>query len=395
MADQSTLQTLLQQGVGLQSNAQNNTAMTPNNGNPNTIYNLAAPNVRQFNPATGALPAMGDANGNWAVPAQGLSPALQQILSNNVQQTNIRPTVPAGMFTIPPVIIPSLPGPTPTTPPGPTPWTPPTPATGTNVDPNTQLPPDVLEALGRVGGGAQTGGTTWDSYANPGFTGNFSGGIGSGAAVDRTGGYGADIDPSNVNWQQVVDVAGDAMGLPGNWYLGNTGKWDVSNILTSLGSTVTGLPIGNLLTKLGQAVANGDGNVPGVPAWLERAALSHYMDNTQNTLTGGLNASQQNMMNKVATGTNDKISQDAANAMRKMGLDPNAGQYTGPTGYVARPTPGAVAGASSIGGTYIDAKGNTQFDTAGQEMFANMRLAQMARGERQTGADLSGRPYSK
>lgn len=394
MADQSTLQTLLQQGVGLQSNAQNNTAMTPNNGNPNTIYNLASPNVRQFNPATGALPAMGDANGNWAVPAQGLSPALQQILSNNVQQTNIRPTIPAGTFTIPPVIIPSLPGPAPTTPPVTAPGTG-RPASGGNVNPSTPLPPNVQQALGGVSGGAQTGGTSWDSYANPGFTGNFSGGIGSGAVVDKTGGYGANIDPGNVNWQQVVDVAGDAMGLPGNWYLNNTGKWDVSNILTSLGSTVTGLPIGGLLTKLGQAVATGNGNVPGVPAWLERAALSHYMDNTQNALTGGLNASQQSTMNKIAAGTNNKISQDAAAAMKKLGLDPNAGKYAGPTGYVARPSAGSVAGANSIGGTYIDANGNTQFDTAGQEMFANMRLSQMARGERQTGADLFGRPYSK
>lgn len=395
MADQSTLQQLLQQGVGLQSNAQGNTTLTPNNGNPNTIYNLARPNVTQFNPATGALPAMGDANGNWAVPAQGLNPALQQILSNNVQQTNVRPTVPAGMFTIPPVIIPGLPGPTapPITAPvsGPGTGTPVAGGGGTNTGGN-------LSAISAGGTGGGTG------IANQTHTGNYLGGtppVGSfpnaftGGAVDKGAGYGMDFGGNNVNWQQIVDVAGDAMGLPGNWYLSNDGGWDVSNILTSLGSTVTGLPIGNLLQQLGQKVANSPNGVPLVPAWLERAALSHYMDNTQNSLTGSLTNAQQQMMNKIAGDTKGVVSQTAADAMRKLGLDPRAGQYTGPTGYTAGRTPGSVAGAGSIGGTWKDANGNTHFDTAGQDMFAGMKLSSLARGTRQTGGDMYGRAYEK
>lgn len=389
MADQSTLQTLLQQGVGLQSNAQNNTAMTPNNGNPNTIYNLAAPNVRQFNPATGSLPAMGDANGNWAVPAQGLNPALQQILSNNVQQTNIRPTIPSTPFVIPPVIIPSLPSPAPTTPPvtGPTPWTPPTPAPGSNVDPNSQIPPEILEALSRVGGGSQTGGTSWDSYANPGFTGSFGG---TNAPANPTAGWGNGMNMAGFLQGAKGDTGGTILELldkvsepflPGDMVQGGNFNW--RQAMESVANQY-GIPIEQAANLLGKGdqyrawVSAGYGNLPGDARFgtLATGNTEGYNMGQVNPITGQLSLGLLNPINIPQSNVPTNFSDNNANMAAAFG--PNWNAPVAP-----RSTAGTVAGASAITGD------------AAREMFENMRLAAMARGERQTGADTMGRPFSK
>lgn len=387
MADQSTLQTLLQQGVGLQSNAQSNTAMTPNNGNPNTIYNLASPNVRQFNPATGALPAMGDANGNWAVPAQGLSPALQQILSNNVQQTNIRPTIPAGTFTIPPVIIPSLPGPAPTTPPGPTPWTPPTPAPGANVDPNAPIPPAILDALSQTGAGSQGGGYTWDTYANPGFTGSFGN---TGGNANPTAGWGNGMNMAGFLQGAKGDTGGTLLEildklsepfLPGDMVQGGNFNW--RQALESTASQY-GIPVEQLANLLGKGdqyrawVSAGYGNLPGDARFgtLATGNTEGYNMGQINPITGQLSLGLLNPINIPTSNVPTSFSNNDANMAAAFG--PNWNAPVAP-----RATPGSVAGAGAITGD------------AARGVFENMKLSALAKGTRQTGADLLGRPYAK
>lgn len=355
MATQSQIQSALQGGLGLQTMAQNNAPAGPNTGNPNTVYNLSPPNVRVFDPATGALPPMGDAFGNWAVPAipttpNTVDPRLLQLLSNVVQQTQVRPVVPTGpMPTIPPIVIPGLtPPPAPPEapplqpPPSVAPLPPPTPVT----DPSLAVNPNGNNYNAGGGWSATTGVNQGGAYhfnpGNPGVAGATGGG-----------------EP--INWSTVLNGALQGLDavtepfLPGNWFLSGSGKLDLSNALAGLAtrygipanqilglmtktptqaglsliSGATGLPLAQLAGLLnigqgGESIADrilgmGD-QAPASLRWLQ----DHFLDNLQN----GFDVFQRDTLS--STNARDAAARDAditRETLERAGIiSPSAGQ---------------------------------------------------------------------
>lgn len=300
MATQQEIQSLLQSLTGMQSNIQGATPFTANNGNPNTVYNLSAPNVRQFNPATGNLPAMGDASGNWAVPATGaggLDPNLLALLQQlMVGRTPITPTVPPLQLN---------------------PLTPPTPGTGGNPQPVTPAPTptdmrNIITDQGGEGGGmgAMPGGL-YGVGANMNFGGGntVGGNLGSGTnSGSNTGGFyspatglwgaapglanqlGMNADGS-MDWQQGLDLF-----LPGNLYNSQTNEWNQGGILGALAEQLLGFPgVAGIINKIGEK-ATTDANPNNDNNWFAR----QFLNNVTNRAQGLSNQIGAQALNKFA-----------------------------------------------------------------------------------------------
>lgn len=247
MATQTDVQRLIQ---GL-------TPSSSGDGNPNTAYNNS--------PATtggGAGVPLVDAYGNWFTPA--ISPAANYTRS------------PLNLPTSTPIRFPHLPqlqggggggttGPTPTIPPVVTP-----PGGGggggTVTGPHTGGPLNPSTNAGGTGNGAGGYNTNW--YSGPYVPPNLNNG-GTGSSTGSIGGM------DNFQWQELIDKGLDVIGIPGNFFLSGTNQWDVSNMLASTLSTMTGLPINTIATAIGKyGAANG---------WsLNNPFVDHYLDNTRN-----------------------------------------------------------------------------------------------------------------
>lgn len=78
--NQSQLQSFLETGIGLNSNAQNSQPNNPNNGNPNQVYNI---------------PAQSDAQGNWWIPPSGAGVNWSNSSVDNIL-SNLLKTSPSG-----------------------------------------------------------------------------------------------------------------------------------------------------------------------------------------------------------------------------------------------------------------------------------------------------------
>lgn len=369
MASQTDVQQLIQ---GLSQGS--------NNGNPNTAYNNAP-----------GLP-MADANGNWYL--QNLPTAA----SINLQRGNAGGGIPNLFASLPPLNTSGVGGTNPAWPVTPTapvvpPGTPTPTAGGGGGGAPLQVPPAV--SLGGRGG---------DNTALPGnnFGGMPPGTSYGGGSTGTTNQYLQDIG-GDINWQQLVDVAGDALGLPGNWYLDGTGKWDISNILTSLGSKVTGLPIGSVLSKIGAQVAKG-GDVPLVPGWLEKLALDHYMDNAENRAENKAQNSAEAFDRKMM---NDEIASLASSSGQKVDLG-MLYQTIGVQGMAARGfNPTQINNASkmvpggSVGVGLRAAGGFTPWGAdaingeAARSMFDGMKNITGSSKTYQSGGDIYGHKYAK
>lgn len=298
MATQQDIQSLLQSLTGMQSNIQGSLPFTSNNGNPNTVYNLSAPNVRQFNPATGNVPPMGDALGNWAVPANGaggLDPNLLNLLQQLlVGRTPINPTVP-------PLTL--------------NPLTPATPGTGGTPQPvapppnQTTIDQTTRDYGGDTGGGMAAGpGGLYGVGANFGNgTGGVAGNTGTGSASNSGGFYspatglwgaapglanqlGMNSDGS-MDWQQGLDLF-----LPGNLYNSQTNEWNQGGIIGALAEQLLGLPgVSGIINKIGEK-ATTDANPDNDNNWFAR----QFLNNVTNRAQGLSNQIGAQALNKFA-----------------------------------------------------------------------------------------------
>ena len=289
MATQSEIQSLLQSLTGLQSNIQGASPFTANNGNPNTVYNLSAPNVQQFNPATGNLPAMGDARGNWAVPAGGtiggIDPALLALLQQlaSVNRTQVNATIPP--LTLKPVV-PGAPGQA---------GNPQPPPQNPDLSNTQQQILNDLMGTGPIpdvgGGGGMGGGNSGlglsNGVGNFGSTGGANTGNSSGGFYDNaTGMWGSNPATANklgfnrdgsMDWKQIADLF-----LPGNLYNSQTKEWNQGNILGSIANQLLGISgIGGLINKIGEHQTN-DSNPNNDNSWF----VKQFLGNVQNRAEG-------------------------------------------------------------------------------------------------------------
>lgn len=408
MATQSEVQQLIQ-------------GLTPsgvNNGNPNTVYNNSP----------GYVPPSSNAFDAWRLSNVRLPPATPTVVGDPIARANqfFQNAVPAelpaslaGAWTppegatlkMPRLVFPNFSGGggggyTPTPPAVEPPLGGPTPP----IDTGGELPPistgGNTPPLGGGGGTsppASIGGSTnttlpGNNLNNMPPLGSFQGGI-------NTGGNGGSTEMPS--WQQILDMAGDAFGLPGNWYLSNTGQWDVSNILEGLGDYATGGLASLGIDALTQMYTDPQTGMfrDNAPAWLQ----DHLLDNVMNESTGLLN--QWNAATDART--NELISKQTESILNKYGMTnaPAFGNATqairgGMSAADAARTFGAqnVQGAISQNpysvnvGTRLAAgvgKGGAGVITgdAAREMFAAMKAGQM--GVKQTGGDIYGRLYER
>lgn len=252
--DQSQIQRLLEATSGVQNQAQQNQPAQPNNGNPNTINNTAAPMATQ-NP-NWMLPVQSNAAGQWWAPAPLQMPSGGTSSSNTILD-NIRNRTPGtggfpgtGTPLGPPVTPPT--GTTPTNPYSPPGWSGPDfigPISGpvTNnphnfsgnfnlAQPNTNL---FESGLGRqysmdwLRMGFQGGNTNnaWggvmgrdlpspDTEQGQGFWTGMWGNLRNMATTAIRQGLGNLSD-----WRQILDIVSEPF-IPGDWYNSETGEWN-------------------------------------------------------------------------------------------------------------------------------------------------------------------------
>lgn len=393
MATQTDVQQLIQ---GL-------TPTAVNNGNPNTAYNNSARTVINPNDyvarISGApIPQM-DAQGNWLMgqisqsPTVDFSPRdLTALLPRTQINMPVMPRLPmlgggGGGGGTAPVVTP------PTTQP---------PVVSPPVDTGGNTPPSTGGGgnTGSVSLGGGGGNTTLpgNNLNNLPPLGSFQGGL-------NTGGNGAVTELPD--WQQILDMAGDAFGLPGNWYLQNTGQWDISNILQGLGDYATGGLASLGLDALTQLYTDSKSGMfrDSAPQWLQ----DHLRDNVQNEATGLLNQWNEATDKR----TNELISKQTESILNKYGMT-NTPAFSNATQAIRGGMPAAEAarifGAQAVQaaisqnpysvdvGTRLAAgvgKGGAGVISgdAARDMFAAMKLGQM--GAKQSGGDIYGRTYER
>lgn len=382
MATQTDVQQLIQ-------------GLTPsgvNNGNPNTAYNSPMPPVM-------------DAFGNWSAPQ--VSRAANVTLNRGLPQGLPQPTAPTRVGFLPPLpplnLNPNWVAPRPSTPLPPVQVTPPVappmsdPLPPQVAPPSTPVPPPQTNF---GGGGSGLSNFDMGSIINQFTTSPTSG---------STPGTGAPVD-----WRQVLDVITEPF-LPGNMFLSGTGKWDLSNLLEGIAGSY-GIPLGTLANLYGGDASDPSSKLyqltqadPNTLSSPDKLVLDRYLDNAQNDIANfgkklsGQISDQNTQRGKALT---NELSQEIAN---KYGIDLTAPALTVPQGlptygaannaqWVSRNTAATTGGggATSIGGYFVNPEtGSIEFDDAGQQAFESMRLAALMKGERQTGADILGRAYSK
>lgn len=319
MADQSSVQSLLQQLAGTASAGQANLPSNVNNGNPNTIYN-------QPLKSGGYLPPVTNAFDQWRINPAPQAPqgAIDwQQLAAHAPGNNLASFLPKWPTVAPAVNIPGWGG-TPN-PPIPPPVTPPGGVnTGGNLPPSTPGAggggPGVQPVVHGGGPGLQdpnaghyadfTGGLDHYNFDAMNFQDLMSGGQGGLGATTPvspaalTGGTTVGSNFLNgllnvvesktgttggVSWQQAVD----ALVLPGNAYLSASKKWDLSNLLAGLAQKFTGLPINAIMNSVGQYLTKNPSKMSWLPSWLRNIFTSHYQDNAANAA-----AARQNLANQ-------------------------------------------------------------------------------------------------
>lgn len=351
---QSQIQSALQQQTGLQTAAQGAVPSAVNNGNPNTIYNTPWGQTFTNTPP----PPMTTALGQWYIP-QSQAPGWAPPAGQTVNPTPImwpNPVFPTngGAGAPPPGGgsggVPGIAG---------KPAVPPNVLGGGGV-PTQQgvykpVPPNWDDILRKSGVQVGADGTsTWNRAQQW-----------TKAVESRLGG--ARDQNGNWDWKQIIDIVTEPL-LGGNLWLSGSKKWDASNGIASLIQSMTGIPVGDIMNKLGkwQATQNDPAD-----SWIEKLLADHWEDNAQNDvrvfqdtlnryLTGyaDFKVSSQNNANSNANQNwlsnysdalasamlNGLKGQAAADAARKA-ADAKGRNYTTPGGGVA--TPGRPGGGDS------------------------------------------------
>lgn len=305
MADQSSIQSLIQQLAGTHTSGQQNLPSSVNNGNPNTIYNVQLPQG-------GYLPPVSNNLDQWRINPLPTQPGLdwQQLAGGGGGGGSWGgPVGPPGG----PVTFPNLPPPTGT----------PTPPGGTAPPPvNTGggLPPTHTGPIRDGGGEGQRGGhergIDWLDFGGDRTLSNtlessMKGSFGSTQPTDG----GTKFSLSSLNFGvpqdgnvtsngtsflgQMLDKLQQQAGvnpdgtisaaqimdyiIPGNAYLSGSQKWDVSNVVASLLQSFSGLPVNAIMTSAGKYLANPN-NMKWLPAWIRNIFVDHYKDNAQNII---------------------------------------------------------------------------------------------------------------
>lgn len=258
MATQTDVQQLIQ-------------SLTPsnvNNGNPNTVYNTPrgayAPPV--YN-------ASGDLLSTLQPPQQGID------WSKMLPTQQVVPSIPGGSgLGLNPNWTPMVPN-LPTLPP-----------ISTGEPPPVQLSPSVLQGNPNLDTGSVAQNNTLNNLQGSG--GNYAGPLpGFGSVGPIVPGSGPTMPSGSFDWKQLLDTVSEPF-LSGDFYHSGTGQWDVSNILSSLGTAATGVPFNDLLTMIGKYGAQ--------QGWSDsNPFVNHYMDNVQNALSNTLIQGQTNMGSSI------------------------------------------------------------------------------------------------
>lgn len=279
---QSPFQTMVQNQVGTQSVAQSGVPSAVNNGNPNTVYNVAA-QPAPWQTGTQPVPMpMTTAYGQWYIPsATKTDLPWKPSQAQTVQQTQLvmpKPSfadVPQQWITPPP-----------SKPPIPPPVNPGSGGGGGGGSVIRDLPPPYDPLNPRNNGNYTPGNLDWKNlmensginYGKPGSAEWNRAAEWSKAVLSRLAG--AKEANGKWDWKQIVDMISEPL-LGGNLWLSGSNKWDVSNGIASLVQAFTGIPLNNIMNTLGkwQATQNDPADT-----WLEKALADHWEDNANNEI---------------------------------------------------------------------------------------------------------------
>lgn len=293
----------------VQEQAQANTPMTPNNGNPFTIYNQT--------PAQGGyLPPVSNAYDQWRInptPSYGSSPFPFPTGNGSVFTPSLPPITGGGT-------LPTLPGTTPTTPPA-APAAPP--ASGGLKNPGVQFPVGsggwMLGGPTYVQGSTGLNGTMNTGYTTPGFG---MGLFGSGYNGMTSGSGGSGFSMPNLNNIRMNPVLGNIVDffLPGDAVQNGSINWQ--NLGLGAVDQATGLPVTWGLDRLANS-SWGQNSDSSFARWLrgwdavnDDAALQEWYRNNGYTgsPTGWLNGVFDNMSKDPLTIDNSNGLSDASHA---------------------------------------------------------------------------------
>jgi hypothetical protein len=298
MADQSSIQTVLQKLAGTASAGQANLPSSINNGNPNTIYN-------QKPPQGGYLPPVTNGFDQWRInpmPQSQTAPVNWQSLAANAPGNNLSSMLPKWPTTVPVVNVPGWGG---TTPPPVVPGTTPLPPPGTPVVPGTGGNLGNHPGGGGVGGGGGGGLNTGSGRGLreldlvPGSIGLFdkqttgtelsktlddSVGWGDLAQGDIQGILGTSLNLGQAGSSLANSALGRSLGIkadgtlsigeildwviPGNIYMSQTGKLNLLSAIPGLLSKlnpVLGMAAGAAMKWLAEHT-----NIKALKNWLQR-----------------------------------------------------------------------------------------------------------------------------
>lgn len=299
MADQSNIQSLVQ------SLAQANPSSAVNNGNPNTIYNVAPVEW-------GYVPPQQDASGNWQIQ----KPRVYEKTDWNALITDVGGPLKA--IWDKPIISPITQQPVQPIPTNP--WQ------GVPTPQGGSTGPIGGAGGGGFGGGGGGAGGGWGGGVAPGAgagMGSGGGGTpGAGANYGASGLWGASPalaaalglnTNGGVGWQQALDVLSEPF-IQGNLYNSQTGTFNWGNAAEGLG----GMPVRAIKT-LANLFAPGKWDATLNP------------DQVQNQLSTSLNKAMAKNANNVGEKTDAKIKKIAEEALVKLGAGQGNGGQTGPT----------------------------------------------------------------
>lgn len=358
---QSQIQNLLQQNTGLQSLAQQNVPGAANNGNPNTVYNTPWGQSFQTTPP----PPMTTALGEWYIPQVANPTPWQAPAGSTVAGNPI-------MWPTPNFVVPQQWGPKPPL--------------------QTGGPNPPVKTGGGGGGGSVIndgpgGSNGLENPLDPRNSGNYTPGQpgwrslleGNGIAVGEPGSSewnratqwtnailsrlgGMREQNGKWDWKQVIDMVTEPL-LGGNLWLSGSNKWDASNGIAAVVQAFTGIPLNNIMNKLGewQATQSDPANT-----WLEKMLADHWEDNANNEVkvfqdvlnryltdwsahtVGNINQQNSNaninwlnaytdaLTNAMLDGLSGQAARDAAkkaaDATGRNTADPNGGGGTGSGG---------------------------------------------------------------
>lgn len=332
MASQADLQTLVQQ-LG-----QSGVPSGVNNGNPNTVYNMA--NSSPATPVGPGTPWDFSMSNPW------------DIRPNWNGQLNLAPVIPPPA---PPTPVPPGPVTGGPLPPNPiiTPWTPP-------LNPPGRGGEGGGGGGNRPGGGVGGGGALGGGGAGGGGAGGAGGAGGGGGGMPGLGGtwlggkLGVGPD-GTFDWQQAIDMGLDVLGIEGDWWSSNINQWNQSEIMQGvlntlfpgLGSMAQKFALSPLAHRLGL-----------VPEWLKDMVLDGKITQSEDKQRREMMKQWESDLNSYLKNMGDDASKSLIDLISRV--NPDQGPQRNPTVEVGGPetvTVGEYAGNNN-GGAFTSGGNN-------------------------------------